>query len=390
MVAFKLALRNLMGAGLRTWLNVIVLSFSFVVIIWQQGLLDGWDQQARRDTIEWEVGGGQYWHELYDPYDPFSIEDGQGPVPAPLAELIEQGEAAAILVSQATIYPEGRIRSVLLRGIDPAQSVLKIPSSELDMTIEEIPAIIGTRMSKSTQLEVGDYVTVRWRDTHGMFDAAEIKITGIMKTNVGTVDAGQIWVPLDRLRAMMQTPENATLVVVDRTASSETAVSGWTFRNLDFLLKDIAELIKSKKAGGSILYFLLLSLAWLAIFDTQILSIFRRRKEIGTFVALGMTRSRVVRLFTIEGAMHGLMAALLAAVYGTPLLALQAAKGWAMPEMTGEMGLAIAEKIFPVYGFGLVVGTTILVLLSVTIVSFIPARKISKMNPTDAIKGKVT
>ena len=45
----------------------------------------------------------------------------------------------------------------------------------------------------------------------------------------------------------------------------------------------------------------------LAIFDTQVLSIFRRQKEIGTYVALGMTRKQVVALFTVEGAMHSVL-----------------------------------------------------------------------------------
>ncbi len=61
-------------------------------------------------------------------------------------------------------------------------------------------------------------------------------------------------------------------------------------------------------------------MAMLAVFDTQVLSIFRRQKEIGTYVALGMTRGQVVKLFTIEGAMHSVLAALVGAVYGIPLL----------------------------------------------------------------------
>ena len=81
MLTLKLAYRNLIGAGLRTWLNVIVLSFSFVIIIWHRGFLEGWNRQARRDTIEWEIGGGQYWHDQYDPYDFFTIADSHGPVP---------------------------------------------------------------------------------------------------------------------------------------------------------------------------------------------------------------------------------------------------------------------------------------------------------------------
>jgi ABC-type antimicrobial peptide transport system permease subunit len=53
------------------------------------------------------------------------------------------------------------------------------------------------------------------------------------------------------------------------------------------------------------------------------------------------------------------------------------------------MGITIAEKIYPVYGLGLILTTIALVILSATIVSFLPARRIAKMNPTDALKGKI-
>ncbi|MBU4273810.1 MAG: ABC transporter permease, partial [Planctomycetes bacterium] len=78
MLAIKLAYRNLIGAGLRTWLNVFVLSLSFLVIIWHRGIINGWDRQARNDTMNQEIGGGQYWHENYDPYDPFTLTDAHG------------------------------------------------------------------------------------------------------------------------------------------------------------------------------------------------------------------------------------------------------------------------------------------------------------------------
>jgi hypothetical protein len=81
-MALKLAYRNLIGAGLRTWLNVFVLSFSFVVIIWMNGLMAGWDYQAKTDMTNWQIGGGQYWHEQYDPYDPFTLTESHAPVPA--------------------------------------------------------------------------------------------------------------------------------------------------------------------------------------------------------------------------------------------------------------------------------------------------------------------
>jgi putative ABC transport system permease protein len=80
-LAIKLAFRNLIGAGLRTWLNVIVLSFSFVIIIAAKGILVGWDLQAKKDMAGWEIGGGQYWSMNYDPYDAFALAEAHSAVP---------------------------------------------------------------------------------------------------------------------------------------------------------------------------------------------------------------------------------------------------------------------------------------------------------------------
>ena len=145
-----------------------------------------------------------------------------------------------------------------------------------------------------------------------------------------------------------------------------------------------------KNVGGYIMFLFLLSLALVAIFDTQVLSIFRRQKEIGTHIALGMTQGQVVRLFTIEGAMHAVLAAILGAIYGIPFLAWQAKIGYAMPiDNTEEFGMAIAEKIYPVYSIGLIIATISIVFLVTTIVSYLPTRRISKLKPTDAIRGKI-
>jgi hypothetical protein len=82
----KLALRNLLGAGLRTWLNVVVLSFAFVVIIWTQGLYQGMNDQAERASVDAILGGGQYWQENYDPLDVLSLEDAHAVIPEELRQ----------------------------------------------------------------------------------------------------------------------------------------------------------------------------------------------------------------------------------------------------------------------------------------------------------------
>jgi ABC-type lipoprotein release transport system permease subunit len=389
MIALKLAYKNLMGAGLRTLLIVFVLSLAYVLIIYMNGLYQGWDRQARIESIAWEVAQGQYWQEAYDPYDAMTLSDAHALVPPELEPKVLAGNAAPILVTQATIYPEGRMMGVLLKGIEPRQKILSLPTEVLDPNSEEITAIVGTRLAKSAGLETGDYILVRWRDVNGTFDAAEVKIVEIFNTTVPAVDQGQIWIPLSTLQEITGMPGEATLVVMDESPEEGTTISGWEFKGHDYLFKELEDMIKMKSTGGSIFYLIILALALLAVFDTQVLSIFRRQREIGTYVAMGMTRKQVVGIFTVEGGMHAILAAALAAIYGFPLLLWTQKSGIKMPEGTDQFGMAAAEHMYPYYSVALILGTIVLVMIATTIVSYMPSRKISKMNPNDAIRGKI-
>jgi len=386
----KMALKNILGAGIRTWLNVVVLSFAFVTIIWSQGLIEGMNRQAEEAMIASEIGGGQYWQAEYDPFDPLTLQDAHAPVPEPIQALIDRGRAVPVLAVPGNIYPNGRIQSVVIKGIDPGQTLLNIPTSVLADSDIDLPILIGTRMAKNTGLRVGDLVTVQWRDVNGTFDARDAEIVFIMQTSVQTIDTGKIWLSLENLREMTGIPGEATLVTLASGSNEPPEVAGWNFRSLEYLMSDIRALVQSKSVGMAILYIILMLLAMLAIFDTQVLSIFRRRKEMGTLMALGFTRARIIRLFTLEGAMHGVLAALAGAAYGIPLLSWMVHTGWSLPDSTDSYGFAIGEKLFPSYSLGLVLGTTVLVLIVTTIVSFLPTRRIAKLKPTEALRGRTS
>ena len=403
MTILKLALKNLLGAGLRTWLNVFVLSLSFVLIIFSQGLLEGMNKQAEEAMIASEIGGGHLQHPAYDPYDPLTLSDAHGPVPPTLAALAASGKAAPVLVVQGTIYPGGRLFMVRVKGIDPGQTAVNLPSSVLAAPLagDEIPVLIGERMAKMTGLAKGDTFTLQWRDARGTFDARDATVVEIMKTSVQTIDSGQIWVPLARLRDMTGMAGEATFAVLAQDLAAPSALrpaalpsaaeaGGWILRTQDDFLADIRAMVESKTAGSSILYAIFLALAMLAIFDTQVLSIFHRRREMGTLMALGFTRTKVIGLFTLEGMLNGVLAGLVAAVYGIPLLTWMARTGWALPGNTDSYGFAIGERLFPSYSLALVAGTTLLVLLTTTVVSFLPTRRIAKLKPTDALRGRMT
>tara|TARA_R110002049_G_scaffold284644_2_gene465243 strand:+ start:221 stop:1378 length:1158 start_codon:yes stop_codon:yes gene_type:complete len=384
MLMLKLALKNLMSAGLRTWLSVSVLALSYILIIFYNGLIEGWNQQARNDSINWEFGHGQLWHQEYDPYDPFTLRDAHGKIPE-----YGKNNLTPILVRPASIYPQGRMQSITLKGIPANQTLLEIPTQQLSSNSEGVvKAIIGNRMAKAASLKEGDQILTRWRDKNGTFDALQIEIAGIFQTDVPSVDNGNIWMDIDQLYELTQLQNEATYLVANADFNPKE-IAGWEFHSQGQLLEDIDNLIATEKASGVIIYGLLLGLALLAIFDTQVLSIFRRQKEIGTFIALGMTRRDVVKMFTIEGTTNSLLGAAMGAVLGTPLFIYLSKNGITMPEYTQSMNVTISQTIFPTFGIGLILTTLTIIVGATMIVSYWPARKIAQMDPTLALKGKI-
>jgi ABC-type lipoprotein release transport system permease subunit len=359
------------------------------MIIWAKGLMVGWDYQAKTDMEQWEIGKAQFWHNQYDPYDAFTITDSHAPVPEVFKPKIENKTMVPVLIAQGTIYPKGRMQSVMIKGIIPNQTLLKIPSHKLDTVSDAIPAIIGASMAHSSHLVKGDRVILRWRDSKGTFDATEIEIVDIFSSNVPAVDVAQVWIDLKTMQEKLLLPNEATLFSTGNAEEKRSSVEAFNLKTKKELTAEIDAMVQTKSKGQSMFYVILLALAMLAIFDTQVLSIFRRQKEIGTYVALGYTRQQVVGLFTVEGAMHAVLAALAAAVYGVPFFIWQAHAGMKIPMDTSDFGMAIAPVMYPIYSVSLIISTTLIVLLTTTLVSYWPSRKIAKMNPTEALRGKI-
>ena len=388
---FNLAMKNLIGAGMRTWLNVFVTAISFFMIIFISGMYDGMRSHAKQVTIDTEVAGGAYWHPEYDPLDPFSYEDAHGIPPKEINDLIKNKNAFSILVSQASIYPNGRMMPVVIKGIEPEQSIINLPTQSLLKEADGlIPVLIGSGMANYTKLKVGDAFAIRWLDANRTYDADEGVIVYIMETENFKVDMGTIWIPLEQAQTMLDMKNEATYVTFSKNISKVQGKGNWIYRDVDYLMRDMEAMIEADEPNARIMYAILLSLAGMGIFNSQILSIFRRRKEIGTLMAMGMTRSRVVGLFTLEGGMNAFFSLIMVLVLGGPVFIYFALYGIPLPIDYNEMGLIMAKKLIPVYTMGLFISTTLFISFVVLVLSYMPSRRIAKMKPTDALRGKVT
>ena len=126
----------------------------------------------------------------------------------------------------------------------------------------------------------------------------------------------------------------------------------------------------------------------IAIFDSQVLSLFHRKKEIGTLMALGMTRTRIMALFVLEGALQGLLAMAVGTVVGAPLLWKFSQVGWRLSEKADSYGYALGDTLYPVYTPDILLRTGLLLLAVTAVVSWIPVRKIAALAPTEALRGR--
>ena len=87
--------------------------------------------------------------------------------------------------------------------------------------------------------------------------------------------------------------------------------------------------------------------------------------------------------------LNGILAMGAAMIYGTPLIYFTATKGIGMPEMVEEYGFALSARLYPAYSAGLIFSTCLVIMITVAIVSYLPTRKIAKLKPTEALKGKI-
>ena len=387
---FKIALKNLLGARLRTFLNVLVTAFSFFLILFMSAMYDGMLQHAKQVTMETEIAGGAYWHPEYDPLDPLTFEDAHSVPPAAVQTLVGEKKAFPVLVSQASIYPGGRIMPAIMKGIPPGQNIVNMPTDALSGHEEiALPVLIGKGMASDTKLEVGDVFTIRWLDADRTYDANEGTVVHIMDTENFKLDMGHIWIPLNKAQAMLAMEGEATYVTYEKGIPPVQNKGDWIPRDINYLVQDMEAIIEADKPGAQVMYMVLLALAAMGIFNAQVLSIFRRGREIGTLMAIGMTRSRVVGLFTLEGGLNAVLSALVTLIVFGPILWYFGVYGIPLPIDYSEMGMIVAKRLIPVYTIGLVVSTTILVSIIVLIVSYIPSRRIARMKPTDALRGKV-
>ena len=384
---WSIAKKNFSRQGLRASLNVLVTALSIIALIFMLSLLNGFQAQATRNVINTDIGGGHYRAPGFDILSPSKWEDYTVKVPDTLLRLHNK-DKAEVLVVQGQLYPNRRLYPVQIRGISMDQSLLQLPLDNLKTFSANfddlIPVVVGAKMAKKAHLYKGDTLTLKWRDRSGAVDAKDIIIVDVGDILNPRVDEGVVWLRLDHLRLMTDRKNEVSWVAVKHYIG---LISEFEFQPVEFLMSDLLALWRQDRMNSKILWAILMTLVCISVFNTQMLNIFKRQKEIGTLMALGMDSQRIVRIFTLEGCLAAIWALVVALLLGLPFFIWFQGVGFDVSHLS-ESTLPIRETIYPDYQPMEIIYSLIIVFILIVASSWFPVKKITRLDPTMALRGR--
>ena len=258
----------------------------------------------------------------------------------------------------------------------------------------EVEALIGVGLAKSMGVKVGDGLTLLAMTSDGALNGVDVQIVGIVNHGVAELDARYVRITLPAAQRLLQSDRVTNLVVgLDSTDNTDLA-----YAELIPRLRGLPQQMELKKWIDLATYYKQVSTMFNGIFlfmgvivffmvlmssvNTLLMSMLERTREIGTMLAMGTPRAWVVGLFMLEATLLGTMGAVAGVAVGNLLGALLNASGLHMPPPPGYT-VAIPFKVLHVPS--LMIGSSILVIVSLALASILPAVRASRLQIAEAL-----
>lgn len=259
---------------------------------------------------------------------------------------------------------------------------------------EDVQALIGKGLAKSMNVGVGDGLTLLAVTADGALNGLDIQIAGIVQTGAAELDARYLRIPLVSALRLLQSARVTNLVVgLDATANTDRV-----YRLLAPRMNGLPQQIELRKwidlatyykqvrnlfdgiflFMGAIVFFMVL----MSSINTLLMSMFERTREIGSMLAMGTPHLWIVSLFMAEAGVIGLIGAGLGVLGGNLLGALLNGLNFRLPPPPGfTVGILFHVLHVP----GIMIGSSLLVVVSLMLASILPAVRASRLRITEAL-----
>lgn len=293
---------------------------------------------------------------------------------------------APVIEDSAFIVRGDANTGVSVRGIEP-QSYLRLIALEEKIiagraNVSSTDVLIGSKLAQDLGLRIGDKLTLK----AALGTSVVLFVSGIFDFGSQGQNTGSVYVALRTAQSLMGLPGGVTALWVKvavpfEAESTEQQIAVQPDIKVESWIETNAEFFKA--LSGQTLSFFMIRLfvgltAALGIASVLVVSVVQKSKEIGILRATGTTRSQILGVFLLQGAILGL----LGSVFGSLM-------GWGF--LTAWRGFAVNEEGVPFFTLEAGPVLYIYVALGATLVGTVsalfPAQRAARLDPAVAIRG---
>lgn len=400
-----LAFRNVFRNRRRTVMTLLVVSGGVAGLLLVGGFFSFMFRGLRESTIRNGLGHLQiYSAEHFERDEVHVLDTGLDDYQrvAGLAERIQHVRGVTARIEFYGMVSNGMKSAVFLgTGVDAGKE--KSMGFEPKITAghyldtggtEANQALLGTGLARSMGAKPGDSLTLLSVTSDGALNGIDIDVTGIVTTGFKEVDDRLLTISLAAAQRLLQSQRVTKLVVgLDQTENTDQVYAAILPRlagtRQQYAIRkwiDLASYYKQVRMMMSgIFVFLGVIVFFMVVMssaNTLMMAMFERTREIGTMLAMGTPRAWLVGLFVAEAAFTGILAAALGVAAGTGLGVLLNQCGIVLPPPPGNTaGMALKVMHEP----ALMVGAAVLVLITLTVASLVPAIRASRLRIVEAL-----
>ena len=401
----KFAVKNVTANKKRTLLTIAVIVIGLCSINIGKGIMSGMQKESELGVTEGRTGEIQIHKQGYFDASELTILDYSINNASRLQDelkKIEGIEHVAGRIQSGGLLAKGDEIAVVVfcKAVDIANEVNVCPRIK-DNIIEgrfltvddQNGAVIASGLQKGVGANLGDFIIIVANTKDGYQNAIELKIVGIIKEKAAQANTRLVYLPMQKAQELLYMGDEVTEIVMKTSKNSDIDALN---QRLNHLLKsrglesntwmDVSAffvgVMEKQNAVVFALCLIFYCIVISSITNTMILTLFERKKEIGTMMAIGIKAKDVVSLIIMESTIIGLIGSLI----GVSLSA-------AVIEILNRMGMSYQlpsatalVTIHPLINLPFMLLSFVLGVLSAIVGSIYPARKVLQVNPIDALR----
>jgi putative ABC transport system permease protein len=261
--------------------------------------------------------------------------------------------------------------------------------------------LVGAGLAEILGVSCGETVTVMTRTRQGLPSMMELEVVGLVSSGVGRQDRRSFFVTLPRAQELTGLGDEATEVVVmvadpsrSREAAREIAsvLEGMGARDRYAVLPwqgegGFASAVGSVIATVGIITGILFFVGGLTIFNTMLMSVFERTREIGMMRALGLRPRGVIALFLLESLVIAGVGGVCGAAVGSGVALYLEAEGLHLGGAMENLSLPIGDLFHPRWSLRHPLYAFLFGLAMALAAALYPALRASRLAPSESLRA---